>query len=228
MYPQISQFGMKIKFCNVALGKETLGGTKCNCLSKPASVFKCPGDETLKYSEEWDGAAFTFYLKHSKGHQEPFWSSKVVLVDCRPQQDKEYSVLLGETWKLQTNLLPAHYVHAWHSLSSSLALSPAGFPKVTTICSYRGSFGSLGNCPFSFPLWNSDASLSTTLLHIPICAAKSQLAASFLPNSSPGNFPKWAFSGPFWPCLCLTPPKRRQTQHPVAERTTQGNSPPVA
>lgn len=74
--------------------------------------------------------------------------------------------MLGETWKLQTNLLPAHYVCAWHSLSS-LALSPAEFSKVMTTCSYRGSFGSLGNLPFPLLLWNSDVSLSTTLLHIP-------------------------------------------------------------
>lgn len=60
----------------------------------------------------------------------------------RLQQDREHLLLLGGTRKLQTNLLPAHYVCAWHSLSSSLALSPAGFPKVTTICSYRDSFGS--------------------------------------------------------------------------------------
>lgn len=42
-----------------------------------------------------------------------------------------------------------------------------GFLKLPTICSYIGSFGSLGNFPFPLPLWNSDVSLSTTLLHIP-------------------------------------------------------------
>lgn len=139
----------------------------------------------------------------------------------RLQQDREHLLLLGETRKLQTNLLPAHYVCARHSLSSSLALGPAGFPKVTTICSYRGSFGSLGNFPFSLPLWNSDVSLSTTLLHIPTCAAKSQLSVSFPPNSSPGNFPKWAFSGACRHCLSLTPQNhtvRPNIRWPPAQR----------
>lgn len=63
MYPQISQHGIKIKFRDIALGKETLNGKKFNCLSKPASIFECPCDKTFRYSEEWDGAAFTFYLK---------------------------------------------------------------------------------------------------------------------------------------------------------------------
>lgn len=137
-----------------------------------------------------------------------------MLLGCRLQQDKENSVLLGETWKLQTNLLPAHYVCAWHSLSS-LALSPTGFPKIT-ICSCRASFGSLGNCPFSLPLWNSDASLSRTLLLIPICAARSQLPVSVLqdnrshadqcdnpPKSFPGSFPRWSFPSASRHCLCL-------------------------
>lgn len=139
-----------------------------------------------------------------------------MLLGCRLQQDKENSVLLGETWKLQTNLLPAHYVCAWHSLSS-LALSPTGFPKITTICSCRASFGSLGNCPFSLPLWNSDASLARTLLLIPICAARSQLPVSVLqdnrshadqcdnsPKSFPGSFPRWSFPSASRHCLCLT------------------------
>ena len=114
-------------------------------------------------------SCFYLLLKALRKHQQPFWSSKVVLLDCRLQQDKENSVLLGETWKLQTSLLPAHYVGAWHSLSSSLALSPAGFPKVTTICSYRGSFGPLGNFSFSLPLCNSDVSFYNSSPHPHMC-----------------------------------------------------------
>lgn len=165
--------------------------------------------------ERW--SRFYLLLKALQKHQQPFWSSKAALLDCGLQQDKENSVLLGETRKLQTNLLPAHYVCAWRSLSSSLALSPAGLPKVTTICSYRGSFGSLGSFPFSLPLWNSDVSLSTTLLHIPTCAAKSQLAVSFLPNSSPGNFPNelaQVLSG----TVFASPPKNPQSGSIVGGR----------
>lgn len=221
MYPQISQFGIKIKFCNIAPGKETLNSTKRNCLFQTHIYIWMSLWQDLKALRpllrpmRW--SCFYLLLKALQKHQQPFWSPKVVLLDCRLQQGKENSVLLGETWKLQTSLLPTYYVCAWHSLSSSLALSPAGFPKVTAICSYRGSFGSLGNVPFSLPLWNSDVSLSTTLLHIPTCAAKSQLSVSFLPDSSPGNFPQMSFLGCFWALSLPHPPKTlSQIQYSVA------------
>lgn len=134
-----------------------------------------------------------------------------------------FSYVKHETRKQISSLLimPVHGT----AFLPSLTLSPAGSPTLTTICSYRGSFGSLGNVPFSHHLWNSDVRLSTTLLHILTCAAKSQLTVSFLPNSSPGIFPKSAFSGASWHCLCLTLKNHCQTQYSVVDRTTQGNSP---
>lgn len=55
------------------------------------------------------------------------------------QQDQENLTLLGETWKLQTNLLPSHYVCAWHSLSSSLALNLTNFPELQQTVSTQPS-----------------------------------------------------------------------------------------
>lgn len=50
--------------------------------------------------------------------------------DIELQLDQENLMLLGETRKLQTNLLPSHYACAWHSLPSSLALNLTGFPEL--------------------------------------------------------------------------------------------------
>lgn len=157
--------------------------------ASPSPHLNC--DKILKYSEECDGDVFTFCSKHSK--------TPTALLNFRVSAvGQQTTARWRKVGSARWNTEIANKSHPCSlSLSSSLALSPVGFPRVT-ICRYRSSFASLGNVPFYLPLWNSDLSLSTTLLHTP------HLAVYFLPNSSPGNFPRGASSGALWHSFCLT------------------------
>lgn len=117
------------------------------------------------------------------------------------------------------------------SLYSSLSLSPVGFPRVT-ICSYRSSFGSLGNFPFNLPLWNSGLSLSTALLHTPHAATPHAAKPSFLSPSClipPLELLQVSFLRCFLAQFLPHPPKTlSQTQYSVSDWTIPGNSPSPA
>lgn len=101
-------------------------------------------------------------------------------------------------------------------------LSPAGFPRVI-ICSYRNSFGSLGNFPFCLP---SDFSLSTTLLHTPTHATKPSLLSPSCLIPPHGTYPDELPQVLSGTVFASHPPKTlSQTQYSVPDWTMPGTSP---